>query len=114
MPISIISPAAPARAILLDDDALTHMTWEMAAEEHGIKLKAFTNPSEFLSSLGDFPKDIPLYIDSDLGENIKGEKIAAELKEKGFTNICLATAHSPEKFAHLPWLKVITKEPPWA
>jgi len=114
VPISIISPAAPARAILLDDDALTHMTWEMAAEEHGIKLKAFTNPSEFLSSLGDFPKDIPLYIDSDLGENIKGEKIAAELKEKGFTNICLATAHSPEKFAHLPWLKVITKEPPWA
>ena len=114
VPISISSPSVPVRAVLLDDDALTHMTWEMAAEGHGIELKAFTNPSEFLSSLEAFPKDIPLYIDSDLGENIKGENIAAELKEKGFTNICLTTAHPPEKFAHLPWLKVVTKEPPWA
>ncbi len=113
VPISISAPAAPARAVLLDDDALTHMTWEMAAQEHGVELQAFSNPVEFLSNLGNFPKNIPLYIDSDLGENLKGENIAAELKEKGFTNICLATAHPPEKFAHLPWLKVITKEPPW-
>ena len=89
------------------------MTWEMSAEEHGVDLQAFTDPAEFLSMLDNFPKDIPLYIDSDLGEKIKGESIAVELKEKGFSNICLATAHPPEKFAHLPWLKVITKEPPW-
>lgn len=113
VPLSISALAAPARAVLLDDDALTHMTWEMAAQEHGVELQAFTDPADFLSHLDKFSKDIPLYIDSDLGENIKGENIAAELKEKGFTNICLATAHPPEKFAHLPWLKVITKEPPW-
>lgn len=109
----VIEATAPKFAVLLDDDALTHMTWELAAQEHGIDLKAFTNPDEFRHNLGDFPKDVPLYIDSDLGENIKGESIAEELKTKGFTNICLATAHPPEKFAHLPWLKVITKEPPW-
>lgn len=121
VPISIGSPAtesAPtknphARAVLLDDDALTHMNWEDAAQANGIELKAFTSPAEFMAALGDFPKDIPLYIDSELGEGIKGENIAAELKEKGFTNICLATGHPPEKFAHLPWLKVITKEAPW-
>lgn len=113
VPISISAHATRARAVLLDDDALTHMTWEMSAEEHGVELQAFTDPTEFLSKLDNFPKDIPLYIDSDLGEKIKGENIAVELKEKGFNNICLATAHPPEKFAHLPWLKVITKEPPW-
>jgi hypothetical protein len=113
VPISISAPAAPGRAVLLDDDALTHMTWEMSAQEHGVELQAFTDPAEFLSRLENFPKDIPLYIDSDLGEKIKGENIAVELKEKGFINICLATAHPPGKFAHLPWLKVITKEPPW-
>lgn len=114
VPISFGAPAAPARAVLLDDDALTHMTWEMAADAHGVGLRAFTKPADFFAALGTFPKDIPLYIDSDLGENVKGEDIAAQLKEKGFINICLATAHPPEKFAHLPWLKVITKAPPWA
>jgi hypothetical protein len=114
VPISIGAPAAQIQAVLLDDDALTHMTWEMAAEAHGVGLRAFTKPDEFFAALGTFPKDIPLYIDSDLGENMKGEDIAAKLKEKGFINICLATAHPPEKFAHLPWLKVTTKAPPWA
>lgn len=113
VPIAIKAPE-PTLAVLLDDDALTHMTWEMAAQERGIELKAFTNPDDFRASLGDLQKNTPLYIDSDLGENIKGEEIAAELRKKGFTDICLATAHSPEKFAHLPWLKVITKAPPWA
>lgn len=113
VPISIAAPAAPARAVLLDDDALTHMNWGDAAQAHGVELIAFTDPVEFLSQLGYFPKDIPLYIDSELGENVKGEDIATDLKEKGFTNICLATGHPPERFAHLPWLRVISKEAPW-
>jgi len=112
VPISI-SAAPQARAVLLDDDALTYMNWEDAAQEHGVELIAFTDPAEFLARLEEFPKDIPLYIDSELGENIKGEDIAADLKEKGFTNICLATGHPAERFAHLPWLRVISKEAPW-
>ena len=113
VPISISAPAPPARAVLLDDDALTHMNWQDAAQEHGIELIALTDPAEFLARLGEFPKDIPLYIDSEIGDNVKGEDIAADLKEKGFTNICLATGHPPERFAHLPWLRVISKEAPW-
>ena len=113
VPISISSPAAANQAVLLDDDAITHMNWEWAAKENGVELRAFTDPAEFMAHLVDFPKDIPLYIDSELGENVKGENIAAELKEKGFTNIYLATAHPPERFAHLPWLRVVTKEAPW-
>jgi len=114
VPVSCSSPAlAPARAVLLDDDAITHMNWEWSAGEHGVELKAFTDPAAFMAALGDFPKDMPLYIDSELGDNIKGENIAAELKEKGFTNIYLATGHPPERFAHLPWLRVVTKEAPW-
>jgi hypothetical protein len=112
VPITI-SAAPINQAVLLDDAAITHMNWEWAAKENGIELRAFTDPAEFMSRLGDFPKDIPLYIDSELGENIKGENIAAGLKEKGFTNIYLATAHPPERFAHLPWLRVVTKEAPW-
>ena len=107
-------PASPGSlVVLIDDDTLVRMNWEMAAETVGIELKAFKDPAEFLSNPEAFPKDTAIYIDSELGENIKGENIAVDLREKGFTNICLATGHPPERFSHLPWLKVIGKEPPW-
>lgn len=108
-----IGAAVPALAVLIDDDAIVHMNWEDAAAHAGVKLKAFKSPAEFLADLEAFPKDTPIYIDSELGEDIKGEDIAVGLKEKGFTNLRLATGHPPERFAHLPWLKVMGKESPW-
>jgi len=113
VPIAIGGGPSPTQAVLLDDSTIIQMTWETAAEEAGAKLLGYTEPEKFLADLGKFPKDMAIYIDSELGENVKGENIAAELKEKGFTNICLATAHPPERFAHLPWLKVRSKETPW-
>lgn len=112
VPITIAAPA-PALAVLIDDDAMVHMNWETAAEEAGVELKAFKTPAAFLANLAAFPKDTPIYIDSELEAEIKGEDIAADLKEKGFTNLRLATGHPPEKFSHLPWLKVTGKESPW-
>lgn len=112
VPITI-GAALPALAVLIDDDAIVHMNWEDAAEHAGVELKAFKSPAEFLADLEAFPKDTPIYIDSELGADIKGEDVAADLKEKGFTNIRLATGHPPENFAHLPWLKVVGKESPW-
>lgn len=107
------APTAAVSAVLLDDDAITHMNWEWSAKENGVELKTYTDPGSFMAGIKDLPKDIPLYIDSELGEGVKGEEIATELKEKGFTNIHLATGHPPEKFAHLPWLRVVSKEAPW-
>ena len=100
-------------AVLIDDDALVHMNWEDTAAAAGIELKAFKDPAGFLSNLESFPKGTPIYIDSELGNDIKGENIAVDLRKKGFTNITLETGHDPERFAHLPWLKVMDKESPW-
>jgi len=100
-------------AVLIDDDALVHMNWEDTAAAAGVELKAFKDPAGFLSNLEAFPKDTPIYIDSELGNDIKGESIAVDLRKKGFTNITLETGHSPERFAHLPWLRVMDKESPW-
>lgn len=107
-------PAAGLRAVLLDDDALVHMNWRLAAKAAGADLKLFKTPQELAAAAGTLPRDIPLYIDSELGDGLKGEDIAMELHGKGFADISMATGHSPEKFSHLPWLKVTGKEPPWA
>jgi hypothetical protein len=113
VPIVIGSPVKGAQAVLIDDDVLVHMNWEDSAAAAGVELKAFKDPALFLADLEAFPKDTPIYIDSELGNGVKGENIAVELKEKGFTDITLETGHAPERFAHLPWLKVKDKGSPW-
>ncbi|HAH31590.1 MAG TPA: hypothetical protein DCL44_04685 [Elusimicrobia bacterium] len=111
---AIGSTPASGVEVLLDDDALVHMTWKMAARTNGIILKAFKAPADFLSSLETFPKDTPIYIDSELGEGIKGEDIAKTIHARGFKTIYLETGHQPEHFAGMPWItKVLSKDPPW-
>ena len=100
-------------AVLLDDDMLVHMNWKMAAKAAGVGLKAYKEPATFLTETAASAKNTPIYIDSDLGNDVKGEDIAQTLHEKGFADLTMVTGHSPEKFAHLPWLKVSGKEPPF-
>ncbi|OGR63024.1 MAG: hypothetical protein A2X31_00480 [Elusimicrobia bacterium GWB2_63_22] len=102
-----------ARAVLLDDDLLVHMNWRMAAKAAGVEFKAYKIPGEIIADAEALPKDTPIYIDSELGGDVKGEDTAQALHEKGFTDLTMATGHGPEKFSHLPWLKVTGKEPPW-
>jgi signal transduction histidine kinase len=105
--------AADSAAVLLDDDPLVHMNWKMAAKSAGTTLTAYRAPDELLNALGSIPKDARIFIDSELGNGVKGEDIACRLHDLGFTCISMTTGHGPEKFAHLKWLKVSGKEPPW-
>jgi len=67
-----------------------------------------------MNTLNQFSKDTPIYIDSELGDGVKGEDIAKTLHEKGFTELYMETGHPSEKFAHLTWLKAVrSKEAPW-
>lgn len=106
--------AVSRMAVLLDDDMLVHMNWRIAAKAAGVELKAYKTPADFAAAIETLSKDAPVYIDSELGNDIKGEDVAKDLHEKGFTDITMATGHGAHKFAHLPWLKAAGKEPPWA
>ena len=112
LPRAAAQPACRT-AVLLDDDPLVHMNWRLAAKAAGVELKACKTPADLTAATESLPKDTPIYIDSDLGNGIKGEMIANELHNNGYSNISMATGHGPEEFSHLPWLKVTGKEPPW-
>jgi len=99
--------------LLLDDDMLVHMNWKLAAKAAAAEFKAYKTPEELLAAVATLQKTTRIFIDSDLGDGIKGENIAKELHDKGFTDISMATGHRHDKFSHLPWLKVHGKEPPW-
>ncbi|MBI4351613.1 MAG: sensor histidine kinase [Elusimicrobia bacterium] len=70
---------APSTVILLDDDPLVHMNWKLAAKAAGAELRACKTPADLAAAIKNLPKDTPVYIDSDLGDGIKGETIAAGL-----------------------------------
>jgi signal transduction histidine kinase len=104
---------APGSAVLLDDDLLVHMNWKMAAKAAGVELKAFKTRAELAAVSDGLPRDTPVYIDSDLGDGVRGEDIAGQLHAEGFTDITMATGHDAGRFSDLPWLKVTGKEPPF-
>ena len=100
--------------VFIDDDEMMRTTWIFAAEEAGKSISTYSSYEEFINELNSYSKSTTIYIDSDLGNNIKGEVCAKHLFDKGFSEIHLATGHSKDRFDHMPWIKtVVGKEPPF-
>ena len=49
-----------------------------------------------------------------LGGGVRGEEIAKEIYEKGFTNLYLTTGHPKEAFPAMHWIRgIVGKGAPW-
>ncbi|KAB8037091.1 hypothetical protein GCL60_14775 [Silvanigrella paludirubra] len=80
----------------------------------GKNIVCFDNPYLFFEQMGDFNFNIPIYNDSELGQEKKGEEFAKDIYDKGFKEIYLATGHLPEYFPQIEWIKwTKDKAPPW-
>lgn len=102
------------RIVFIDDDEMMRTTWIFAAEEAGQSISTYSSFDEFIHELNNYSKSTLIYIDSDLGNNIKGEICAKRLFDQGLREIHLATGHSKDRFNHMPWIKtVVGKEPPF-
>ncbi|NOT77594.1 MAG: HAMP domain-containing histidine kinase [Bacteriovoracaceae bacterium] len=113
LPITVNQHSQSSLSILIDNDELVCLTWEMKAKKAGIDLKIFRSSVELFSNVGLLPIDACFYIDSEL-DNEKGENIAQKLFSMGFLNLNMCTGYSKDKFAHLPFIKkVINKSPPF-
>jgi signal transduction histidine kinase len=112
--VELMFPKSHKLIVLIDDDELVRLTWDSKAKRQNIELKTFSSYQSFLKDKNLIEKDSTIYIDSDLGENIKGEEVAVILHNEGFTDILMATGHSPDRFINLHFLKgVISKSPPF-
>ena len=100
--------------VFIDDDDMMRMTWRFAAEAAGKSISTYSSFEEFIQELNNYSKSTIIYIDSDLGDDIKGEVYAKHLYDKGFFELHLATGHSKSQYVPLPWIKtVVGKEPPF-
>jgi len=104
----------PPELIFIDDDKILTKIWEMRASCIKTKIATFNCSEDFKKVMARYNKDIPIYIDSDLKEQIPGEMFAKFLYEQGFQNLYLATGYEKDKFGNLPWIKkVVNKEAPF-
>lgn len=89
--------------VLIDDDSLVHSTWEMVANKRNQRVYCYHDIDTFLDEAFEYEKDTKIYIDSNLGNNIKGELESKKIYELGFKNLYVA---SGLKVEHLPhWIK---------
>lgn len=99
--------------ILIDDERLNHLTWKKEAERSGKKLASFYSIEEFMGRAQDFNKEIPVYLDSCLGDNIKGEVEGEQIAKAGFTQIYISTGFQKVEIDQPAWvLGVVDKHFP--
>ncbi len=100
--------------VFFDDNPEVCNAWELNASVHGKKILIFSNLTDFEAALPGIDPKTPIYIDSELGDDLKGEEYSKILFEQGYTELYLATGHDPEYFGPLPWIKeIVTKLPPF-
>ena len=78
-------------AILIDNDPMMHLTWGRAAERSQKRIRAFYSVEAFQRVAEEFNMATPLYVDSDLGQGIRGEVEAERICRAGFENIFIST-----------------------
>jgi len=98
--------------VLIDDDKLIRYNWLSFCEKKGIPFKYFKSIEAFLEVADSIQKDAKIYIDSDLGNNIRGEVESEKIFKLGFKNLFLATGYEKEFINKPKWiLDVHSKSP---
>jgi hypothetical protein len=72
-----------------------------------VGLLTFNDPDELLRVIHQLALTTPLFFDSELANEKKGEMESKKFYDLGFRNIYLTTGHDPECFPELPWIKEI-------
>lgn len=99
--------SSPKEIVLIDDDKFTHLNWKRATSKNDIKLSSFYSIEDFLKNSKLFPLNTPIYVDSNLGNGIKGEVESEKIFKAGFKNIILATGFSKKDINVPYWIQSI-------
>ncbi len=98
--------------ILIDDDKLVRYNWSSHCEKKGIPFKAFVSIDSFLDEAVSIPKEAKIYIDSNLGNDVKGEIESEKIFNLGFKNLYLATGYGKEYIKKPDWIiEIFSKSP---
>jgi len=98
--------------VLIDDDRFMHISWARKMQALGISFTSYYSIKEFLHDSASHPTSTFVFVDSDLGDLVKGEIASHEIFKKGFENLYLSTGYDVKSFSKPSWIKdIIGKNP---
>ncbi len=101
-------------AILIDDDSLIHAAWQLSAQDAGKSLLCFFTVEEFILSSQKICYEVQIFVDSNLGQDVRGEVASEKIFALGFHNISLCTGFSPDEIQKPKWIsQVVGKDTPF-
>lgn len=92
------------KVVLIDDDELIQIGWRRSGKKMGYDVQTFTTIEDFLKSSPQFKKETPIFIDSNLGNGIKGEIESEKIHELGFQRLYLATGYQKSEINVPNWI----------
>jgi hypothetical protein len=106
-----ISESTPC-IVLIDDEELTHISWNMYFKNKPVQFTRFYSVDAFLQKASGFnTQTTTIYIDSTLGE-LLGEVESEKIFNLGFKNLYMQTGH-PKEAIHKPsWILEIHPKTP--
>ncbi len=116
VPVKIKRLQGVLDAVLVDDDPLVHMSWELSAKEAQKSYRGFYSVREFLQAADSLDRETPVYVDRNLGPDEgeeKGDDAARHIARAGFEKVFIATGEGDAP-ASRPWVRGVKgKTPPW-
>jgi signal transduction histidine kinase/FixJ family two-component response regulator len=97
---------------LIDDDKLIHLSWIDYFKDKGLTLKTLYSVDDFLFECEKLPKQTKIYIDSNLGQNIKGEIESEKISLLGYRNLYLSTGYQKQFIQKPEWIREIYSKSP--
>lgn len=86
----------PPSVILIDDDKLIRVDWKTYFESTGTPFKSFATIDKFIEESSSIEKESIIYIDSSLGNGVRGEVESEKLYNLGFLNLFLSTGYQKD------------------
>ena len=113
VPIVVKPKPYRPRAILIDDDNLVHLSWQLSAKQAGKQVVCFDSVDQFEADCSLYDAQTPVYIDVNLGSGVRGEEVSRKVFELGFKEIYLATGFSEDGISKPDFVEaVVGKDPP--
>lgn len=93
------------KIIHIDDQPLIRKAWVKYFSEIGIEVCSYTSPSDYIKNKNLNFADSPVFIDSNMGDEEKGELFAKKLNIEGYSKIYLSSGDFTSiKLTDFPWL----------
>jgi signal transduction histidine kinase len=111
--LKILTEDIPEQSIvLIDDDRLIIWNWKTYCQKKGLSFTGFSSVDQFLAESTQYSSKTLIFIDSNLGGDVKGEIESEKIFNLGFSNIYLATGYDKHYFEKPLWIKDIFSKSP--